>query len=126
MRSDPTLKRWFHVLNKKWFNGKLPRNTKVFYSDELIAEGERKPRHDYGDADWEAGSPPVIRINPLLREQGWYTAIRQTLIHEAVHLEATRLGYRGEHGVGWEKIMRKLANRGAFGLKNGITRLPLW
>jgi hypothetical protein len=126
MRSDPTLRKWFRVLNRKWFDNKLPNETKIFYSEELIAEGERKPRHDYGDADWEAGGPPVIRINPLLREQGWYTAIRQTLIHEAAHIEAMRLGYRGEHGPVWEKIMRKLANQGAFSHKNGISLFPLW
>jgi predicted SprT family Zn-dependent metalloprotease len=91
----------------------------------LLKENENQD-NDFGDADWEADSPPVIRINPLLREQGWYTAIRQTLLHEAAHVEAMRLGYKGEHGEKWEKIMRRLAKKGAFSLRNGISSLPLW
>lgn len=124
MRSDPTLRKWFNKLNRKWFGGKLPQRTKIFYSEDLIEDGKR--RLPYGECDW-GGGEPEIRINPLLKEQGWITVTVETLLHEMAHLaQFQRRVKGGDHGRGWERIMLGLAKRGAFSSKNGVTNAPLW
>lgn len=123
MRSHPTLKRWFRVLNAKWFDNALPDDTYVFYDDVKFSTARHK--RTYAEADWK--TVPIIRINPALREQGWTSVIKESLLHEMAHLEEQRrYGRMGDHDENWEVIMRELALRGAFSKRNGISNYSLW
>lgn len=49
----------------------------------------------------------LIRLNWRLCQPGYAEQLRQTLIHEAAHLAAWRLGDRGApHGHFWQQLMR--------------------
>lgn len=125
MRSNPTLRKWYKTYNRKYFHNQLPKDTKVYYEEELIDEGIRK--QTYGEMDWTDKKAPEIRINPLLREQGWHSMILLTLLHEMAHVEKIQRKLKGsDHGKAWEGIMLRLAKQGAFSERNSFHTTSLW
>jgi hypothetical protein len=126
MRSDRQLKSWFNRLNQMWFGGALPSNTKVFYAEELTAQDGA--RHmTFAETEYrDTHTPPIIRIHPMLRERMLKTVVLETLIHEMAHVEEFISGVGGDHGPGWESIMLRLAQAGAFSKHNGIVKNSLW
>src|SRR5574337_222948 len=117
MRCDPTLKKWYRRINRKFFLDELPNNVIVRYGNEddddldaylglseLCADG----RHKY-----------QIIIN---KEKNVSATIRfGTLIHEMVHIAT---GLRDDHGPAFETWRATLADRGIFkkgALYKGLT-----
>lgn len=104
MRSDPTLKRWYSTINKKFFFGELPSNVIVrwAFADEEkdIACTERvyDERHCY-----------EVLLN---RDKNPTNSQKlSSLIHEMIHI-ATH--YRDNHGPLFAEWHLKLTERGAF------------
>lgn len=126
MKSDPQLRQWYKVFNRKWFNNRLPLDTKLYYAEELVgAENARSTT--FGEAEWEHETGQAqIRINPQLRELGMKSVVLATLLHEMAHLEEFRRRIKGDHGPGWEAIMLRLAKRGAFSKRNGVVKHSIW
>lgn len=115
MRSDPTLKRYFHRFNRRWFSGALPKNTVVRWS---VEEEEESPKHR-NDVAWTFPfrEPPEIIVNR--KYHGDWNLIKFTMLHEMVHIEEPE-DTRTDHGKRWEARMLELATRGAFSArKNG-------
>jgi len=104
MRSDPTLKRWYSTINKKFFYGELPSNVIVRWAlpgeENDIACTERL----YGDKH----SYEIL----LNREKNrTHSQKLNSLIHEMTHV-ATH--YRDNHGPLFDEWHKKLTDRGAF------------
>jgi len=115
MRSDRTLKRWYLLINKKFFYGELPTNVIVRWAlpgeEKDIACTERlvnSKRHSY-----------EILLN---REKNPTNSIKLTsLAHEMIHV-ATH--YKDSHGPLFDGWRHRLGERGLFkkgALLKGIT-----
>ena len=123
MRSDKTLKRYYNLINRKFFGNELPSNVCVRYISELEQEkfedtyfawtsskdvapqafAEDHYRHEY-----------VIVISEN-KNPGW-TAIIASLVHEMMHV-ATKM--RDDHGPAFEAQRQMIADRGIF-KKNAV------
>lgn len=114
MRSDRTLKRWYLLINKKFFYGELPTNVIVRWA----LPGEE---NDIACTERFVGKkhPYEILLN---REKNKTNSIKLgSLVHEMVHI-ATH--YRDNHGPLFEEWRHKLGERGIFkkgALLKGIT-----
>lgn len=103
MRSDRTLKKWYSLINKKFFFGELPTNVIVRWAlpDEEtdIAFTQRlEGRHSY-----------QIALN---REKNPTCSQKlSTLVHEMIHV-ATQT--RDDHGPVFDEWHKKLTERGVF------------
>jgi hypothetical protein len=114
VKSDRTLKRWYQIINKRFFYGELPANVIVRWAvpgeENDIACTERLvgKRHSY-----------EILLN---REKNKTNSIKlASLVHEMIHI-ATH--YRDNHGKLFEEWRAKLGERGVFkkgALLRGIT-----
>lgn len=101
MQSDRTLKKWYTLINKKFFFGELPANVIVCWGEEVdIASCQEFEKEKFCF---------VIRLN---REK--ITTASQklsSLLHEMIHV-ATR--QRDNHGPLFDEWHKKLTERGAF------------
>jgi hypothetical protein len=104
MRSDPSLKKWYSVINKKFFYGELPQNVVVRWAlpgeENDIASLARAegPRHSW-----------VILLN---RDKNPTRSIKlSTLLHEMIHIATNN---RDNHGPLFSEWHAKLMERGAF------------
>ena len=118
MRSDKCLKRWYKIINKKFFNNELPNNVCVRWISELEVEkfedmyfawtsdkndspktfAEDHYRHEY-----------VIVISK--NKNPGKTAVLATLAHECCHI-ATKM--RDDHGPAFEAQRQRISDRGIF------------
>lgn len=114
-KSNPQLKRWFNEFNRKFFHGRLQRNTIVCYSRHNGCVARFLSRN-FNDNDIA-----LINLDPFHKRSQKLT--RMSLFHEMAHqyiddvLEIVdRCKYHKEcsHGRAWKKLMRSLAARGAF------------
>jgi hypothetical protein len=104
MRSDRTLKRWYLLINKKFFYGELPTNVILRWA----LPGEEK---DIACTERLVGKKHSYEIL-LNREKNKTNSIKLgSLIHEMVHV-ATH--YRDNHGKLFEEWRAKLGERGIF------------
>lgn len=104
MRSDRTLKKWYSLINKKFFFGELPTNVIVRWAapgeenDIACCEKKREGRYSY-----------EIRLN---RDKNTtHSQKLSTLVHEMIHV-ATH--YRDNHGPLFAEWHAKLTERGVF------------
>lgn len=103
--SDLRLQRLFADYNDRYFGGRLPQETAVRWSRK-VAE-----KCCEGDCGFRG-----IRLNPQLRhdEEG----LRQTLLHEMVHLLAEGEPQNPltwtDHGTWFKRQMRRLERQGAL------------
>jgi hypothetical protein len=124
MRSDPTLKRYYRELNKKWFKGELPASTKCVWGP--ISEHKQNGKGSGAMAFCESPTDDdpffLISFDPRLKKLNWWNLVRSTMIHEMVHVWTKN---RDSHGPVFEAKMRELANAGAF--KKRSKRMgPIW
>lgn len=104
MRSDPSLKKWYSVINKKFFYGELPSNVIVRWS----LPGEEKDVASLGRAEDHRHSFILL----LNRDKNPTRSIKlSALLHEMIHI-ATDM--RDNHGPLFEEWRVKLGERGAF------------
>jgi hypothetical protein len=120
MRSDPTLKKHYNRINKKFFNGELPNNTCVRWLDS----DEDDPRLEdvlFGYADKANDGYHKYQI-ALSRKLCTPASSRMTtLVHECIHIY---LGLKDDHGPAFERVRLMLSDRGVFkkgALVRGLT-----
>ena len=104
MQSDRTLKKWYSVINKKFFFGELPANVIVRWA---LPDEER----DIACTEKLAGKKHSYEL--LLNREKIKTQSQKlsSLLHEMIHV-ATH--FRDQHGPLFEEWRTKLGERGAF------------
>lgn len=100
VRSNPTLKRLYRKLNKRWFGGRLPKDTIIVWSDILGTGAARCS---------EEGGQYIIRLNTNYRSS---RVVGLSLLHEMAHIAT--FDEKAEHGPRWLAEMHRLSNAGAF------------
>lgn len=114
MKSDRTLKRWYLIINKKFFYGELPTNVIVRWA----LSGEE---NDIACTERIVGKKHSYEIL-LNRDKNKTNSIKLgTLVHEMIHV-ATH--FKDSHGPLFEEWRAKLGERGVFkkgALLRGIT-----
>lgn len=107
MRTSSKLKRDFLRKNKKWFAGRLPKNTKTRWNPNLKWQGV------LGQAWGPEGGPYFIDI---ARELKKYPVIAEwVMLHEMIHILMYVRGINDVgHGPRFQKQMLKLAKAGAL------------
>ena len=104
MRSDRTLKKWYSVINKKFFFGELPANVIVRWA----LPGEEKDTACCTEYEKERYCFDIC----LNRAKNPTNAQKlSTLVHEMIHV-ATRCS--DNHGPMFDEWHKKLTERGAF------------
>ena len=104
-RTAPKLKKLYDRLNRKYFGGKLPADTKVCWGNTLKWQGSIGLCH-YSE-------PPRIEVAAELKT--YVRLTESTVLHEMVHLKLFNTKWREpDHGPLFQKEMLKLARAGAF------------
>ena len=116
MRSDPTLRKWYRYMNRKFFNNELPDNVCVRWADETEEREVKWEQIYFGWAD---------RCHEKKYIDGYHThyiilsrakcnaasARMATLAHEMIHI-ATNC--RDDHGPAFERWRQVIGDRGIF------------
>jgi hypothetical protein len=115
VRSDKQLKRWYNLINKKFFNNELPNNVCVRWINETEHEKFEEKyfawtsnKGDIPEAD--RGRHKYAIIISKTKNPG-KTAVLASLAHEMCHV-ATEM--RDDHGPAFEAQRKRLSDRGAF------------
>jgi hypothetical protein len=104
MRSDRTLKRWYNLINKKFFFGELPSNVIVRWA---LPDEEK----DIACVERIYGERHCYEILLNRDKNKTHSQKLNSLIHEMTHV-ATH--YRDNHGPLFAEWHTKLTERGAF------------
>jgi len=112
-QSDPTLKKWYNEINRKFFKNKLPAEVLVRYA---APDGKAKKTIASADVSKDGVHKYEIRLNPRLKTMS-LTLSLSALAHEMAHV-ATEL--KDDHGPAFDRWFKKLSNRGLF--KKGALR----
>jgi hypothetical protein len=121
MKSDPTLLKWYRIINRRFFGGACPDRVCVRWADPDEGESRRWEKKYFGvasEADDEHHEYQIVMSRPLNAK--WVVRMG-TLVHEMIHL-ATRL--RDDHGPAFERWRRRVGDRGIFkkhALRKGYT-----
>lgn len=110
MRSDPTLRRWFRLINKKFFLNELPDNVCCRYSDDEDRDEDEQCDRYYGWADLATGRHSYQIVLSKIKNPGNVAKVA-TLAHEMCHI-ATAL--KDDHGKVFSDWHEKLTARGLF------------
>jgi len=117
MRSDRRLKKYYRIINKKFFAGELPNDVCVRYADSDDTDDDEKCEEIYfGWADKCNDGYHKYQIAISRIKNPGITAIVATLLHEMCHVY---LQLRDDHGPAFERCRQMIADRGAF-KKNAI------
>lgn len=112
MRSDPTLKRWYKTINKRFFDNKLTNNTCVRWANEADDEEEERCEEKYfGWADHSEETPHKYVIVLSKIKITSLSLKLHVIAHEMCHV-ATDI--RDDHGPAFEKWRQYIADRGVF------------
>ncbi len=137
MRSDPTLKKWYNLINRKFFDNYLPCDTCVRWSNEYDEERCDEKYHGWAnlmsDADPENEGNSIhgkatdtkvrflIVISKTLRKS--QCTKLHTLAHEMCHVAT---GLKDEHGPAFEHWRQYIADRGIFKKGALLKRLTIF
>ena len=112
MRSDKALRRWFLIINRKFFDGQLPDSTCIRWLDpDEDEDGVKLEDKLFGYADWADDGYHKYQI-VLSRKRNEPLATRlTTLIHECIHVF---LELKDDHGPAFERVRQMLSDRGIF------------
>jgi hypothetical protein len=120
LRSDKTLKKYYRLINKKFFENQLPDNVCVRWADE-DEDGEGFEERYFGIADRaNDGYHEYVIVMSRSLNRPAVTRL-STLAHEMCHI-ATEL--RDNHGPAFERWRQTIADRGIFkkgALRKGLT-----
>lgn len=125
MRSDKTLKKYYNLINRKFFNNELPHNVCVRYISELEQEqfedtyfawtsSKKDAPQAFAEDHYRHEYVIVISEN---KNPGW-TAIIATLAHEMCHVAT---GMNDAHGPAFEAKRLMISDKGIF-KKNAVLR----
>jgi hypothetical protein len=111
MKSDASLKRWYRLINKRFFHNELPNNVCVRYvTDEDEDEDEGCEERYYG---WTTDTSPLhkyVIIISRIKNPGPVAKLA-TLAHEMIHVKT---GLRDDHGKIFSDCHEMLTERGLF------------
>jgi hypothetical protein len=112
MRSDKALRRWFLIINRKFFDGQLPDSTCIRWLDpDEDEDGVKLEDKLFGYADRADDGYHKYQI-VLSRKRNELLATRlTTLIHECIHVF---LELKDDHGPAFERVRQMLSDRGIF------------
>jgi hypothetical protein len=112
MRSDKALRRWFLIINRKFFDGQLPDSTCIRWLDpDEDEDGVKLEDKLFGYADRADDGYHKYQI-VLSRKRNEQLATRlTTLIHECIHVF---LELKDDHGPAFERVRQMLSDRGIF------------
>ena len=119
MRSDPTLKKWYKKINKRFFDNKLTDNVCVRWANEKEAEYYEEKYFGWMNVAEDGYHEWVIILS---RSKAGTPSIKLlTLAHEMCHV-ATKM--KDDHGPAFEQWREYIADRGIFkkgALVKGLT-----
>jgi hypothetical protein len=120
MKSDPTLKKWYRLINKKFFDSKLPKDVCVRWAEPFEDHDERWEEKYFGSADAaKDGAHSYVIV--MSRIKNTAASVRMlTLAHEMCHV-ATEC--KDDHGPAFEEWRQYIGDRGFF--KKGAVRKGL-
>lgn len=118
MRSDKTLKKYYNLINLKFFHNELPHNVCVRYISELEQEkfedtyfawtsSKKDAPQAFAEDHYRHEYVIVISKN---KNPGW-TAKMATLAHEMIHV-STKM--TDDHGPAFEAKRQMISDRGIF------------
>jgi hypothetical protein len=119
MRSDPTLKRWYRVINKRFFDKQLTNNVCVRWANEAEIEKYEERFFGYMNTCDDGYHEWVIVLSESKCSAPSITLL--TLAHEMCHI-ATKM--KDDHGPAFEYWRQYIGDRGIFkkgALRKGLT-----
>jgi hypothetical protein len=120
MRSDRILKRYYNLINEKFFQGELPSNVCVRYATDDDEEEDKGCLNYYGWVELGEGRHEFQVVIVKAQNPGW-TARISTLAHEMCHVATNQ---RDDHGPAFSYWHELLVDRGLFrkgAILNGVT-----
>jgi len=121
MRSDPTLRNWYRIINRRFFDSQLPNDVCVRWAEDSEEDDERWEEKYFGSAD-KARDGRHSYVIVMSRKLNIPASTRLiTLCHEMCHI-ATEL--KDNHGPAFEYWRQYIADRGIFkknALRKGLT-----
>ena len=112
MKSDRTLRKWYKLINRKFFHGELTNNVCIRWADETEDEREENWEERYF-ADVDKANDGRHEYVIVLSKKKNNAAIQtlSSLIHEMIHVAT---GLRDDHGDAFDKWHKLLTERGVF------------
>ena len=114
MRSDRTLRKYYRLINRKFFNNELPNNVCVRWISPLEKEQFEDMyfawTSDIEDTDQADGRHKYVIVISKAKNIGW-TAALATLAHECCHIAT---GMKDSHGPAFEAKRQMISDRGIF------------
>lgn len=110
MKSDRTLKKYYDMINKKFFLGELPSNVCVRWLDPEEDEVNLEDKL-FGYADKANDGYHKYQIVMSRKMCVPASSRATTLIHEMIHVYT---GMRDDHGPAFEKARQMLSDRGIY------------
>lgn len=110
MRSDRTLKKYFNLINKKFFDGQLPDSTCVRWLDPDEDEIKLEDKL-FGYADKANDGYHKYQIVLSRKLNGPASSRMTTLAHECIHVF---LELKDDHGPAFERVRQMLSDRGIY------------
>jgi hypothetical protein len=112
VQSDKRLKRYYNLINKKFFNNELPHNVCVRYVNEDDKDEEYNCEEKYygwlSEPEDNRHKWTIIISKP---KNPGRTALLTTLAHEMVHVATNK---RDDHGPAFSEWHETLTARGLF------------
>ena len=110
MKSDKTLKRYYNLINRKFFNSELPTRVCVRWLNE-DEDDMRLEDKMFGYADVAQDNYHKFQIVLSRKLCGPASSRMTTLAHEMIHVYT---GLKDDHGSAFEKVRVMLSDRGIF------------
>jgi hypothetical protein len=114
VRSDKTLRKYYRLINRKFFNNELPDNTCVRWISPLEQEQFEDMyfawTSNIENTDQADGRHKYCIVISKEKNPGW-TAVLASLAHECCHV-ATEM--KDSHGPAFEAKRQMIADRGIF------------
>jgi hypothetical protein len=111
VRSDPVLRKYYRIINKKFFNGELPNNVCCRYvTEEDTDEDENCDSKFYGWCSNGFGRHKYVIVISKIKNPGMVAKLA-TLAHEMIHCA---LFLRDDHGKAFSDWHETLTSRGLF------------
>jgi SprT-like family len=106
MQSNPSLKKWYRLINRKFFRNELTDHVCVRWAE---VDDEDEKNLASANIACDRYHEYEILLNPELTTS-WSIKL-SSLVHEMIHV-ATNL--RDNHGAAFEEWIKVLASRGLF------------
>ena len=107
MRASSYLKGLYNIYNRRYFNGKLPEDTRLYFVPK-IGKSKSAEKSNCAVTYIYAEGPPAILIQKTKFKSMRYVV--SDLLHEMSHLSKPR----ADHGKVFQGEMKRLADLGAF------------